>query len=260
MLDHMTDRIAATERPVPGWAYVVAHAIPLLTLPSGLWRVGIAMGHSMGTLDDNGQPFHVGGWEAVYILGISVFAEAVALTAFGLVRAWGEVVPRWIPLLGGRRVPPLAAVIPAVLGSVALIFIWTYGFRDLFFSFDGLPIGFTNDGWAVLMIACYAPLNLWGPLLLVLAWAYYRRRVPRGCLTVASSVARGRQPHGNHDEDQTGDLLDARAYGRPSKPTAEPVDGRDVEAEPAEVEDREDRREQERIGLWGAGVRGQELR
>lgn len=168
-----------TERPVPRWANVMAHAIPLLTLPSGLWRVGVALGSSMGTFDANGRPFHVHGWDAAYILGISVFAELVALTAFGLVRAWGEVFPRGIPVLGGRRVPPLAAVIPAVLGSLLLIAIWTYGFRDLFFSFDGLPIEFSNDGWATLMIACYAPLNLWGPFLLVLTWAYYRRRTSR---------------------------------------------------------------------------------
>lgn len=57
--------------------------------------------------------------------------------------------------------------------------IWTYGFRDVFFSFDGIGITFSNDAWAALMLACYAPLNLWGPLLLVLTWAYYRRRVPR---------------------------------------------------------------------------------
>lgn len=174
-----TGRQRTTERPVPHWANVIAHVIPLLTLPSGLWRVGIALGFSLGTLDDSGRPFHVEGWEAVYILGISLFAEAVALTAFGLVRAWGEVVPRWIPRIGGRRVPPLAAVIPAVLGSLALILIWTYGFRDLFFSLNGVPIPFANDGWAALMIACYAPLNLWGPLLLVLTWAYYRRRGAR---------------------------------------------------------------------------------
>ena len=27
------------------------------------------------------------------------------------------------------------------------------------------------------MITCYAPLQLWGPALLVLTYAYYRRRV-----------------------------------------------------------------------------------
>ncbi|NEE01528.1 hypothetical protein G1H10_15255 [Phytoactinopolyspora halotolerans] len=170
----------------------MAHIIPLLTLPSGLWRVPFAFGHSMGTTDDDGRPIQVEGWESVYILGLSVFAEVVALTAFGLVRAWGEVFPRWIPVIGGRRVPPMAAVIPATLGSLALIAIWTYGFRDVFFNFQGLPLPFSSDGWAALMIACYAPLNLWGPLLLVLTWAYYRRRVPARRLRHAPS----KQGHG----------------------------------------------------------------
>ncbi|MFI1680909.1 hypothetical protein [Streptomyces sp. NPDC020607] len=38
----------------------------------------------------------------------------------GLVREWGEVVPAWVPVLGGRRVRPLAAVVPALLGAAAL--------------------------------------------------------------------------------------------------------------------------------------------
>lgn len=154
----------------------MAHLIPLLALPSGLWRLGIAFGHSMGTFDDKGQPFHVEGWEAGYIVGISVFSELVALTAFGLVRAWGEVVPTWIPIIGGRRIPPVPVIVTAALGSFALIAIWTYGFRDVFFNFSGLPMPFASDAWAALMITCYAPLNLWGPLLLVLTWAYHRRR------------------------------------------------------------------------------------
>jgi hypothetical protein len=148
--------------------------IPLLTLPSGLWRLGLAAGSSMGMLDDNGQPAHVQSTgEVVYIVCLSIFSEAVALTAFGLVKPWGEVVPRWIPLIGGRRVAPYAAIIPATLGSLALIAIWSYGFRDAFTG-DFLP--FSSDGAAALMISCYAPLNRWGPALLVLTWAYYRRR------------------------------------------------------------------------------------
>ena len=34
----------------------VAHAIPFLTLPSGLWRLGLVFGSSMGMLDDFGRP------------------------------------------------------------------------------------------------------------------------------------------------------------------------------------------------------------
>lgn len=39
-----------------------------------------------------------------------------------------------------------------------------------------MSIRFASDGWAALMLSCYLPLNLWGPLLLVLTWAYWRRR------------------------------------------------------------------------------------
>ena len=148
--------------------------IPFLTLPSGLWRLGIAAGFSMGMLDDSGRPAHAeSAGTVLYIVFLSLFSEAVALTAFGLVKPWGEVVPRWIPWLGGRRVAPFAAIIPATLGSLALIAIWTFAFRN---AFSGDFIPFANDAAAALMIACYAPLYLWGPALLVLTWAYYRRR------------------------------------------------------------------------------------
>jgi hypothetical protein len=165
-----------TEHPVPRWADRLAHAIPFLVLPSGLWRLGLVAGSSMGMLDDAGRPAHLHGLgEHAYVLGLSLFSEAVALTAFGMVRRWGEVVPRWIPWIGGRRVAPYAAIIPATLGSLALIAIWSYGFRDAFTG-NLAFISFANDASAVLMISCYAPLNLWGPALLVLTWAYYRRR------------------------------------------------------------------------------------
>ncbi|MFC0622929.1 hypothetical protein [Kribbella deserti] len=162
-----------TEHPVPRWADRLAHAIVLMTLPSGLWRIGLALGFSMGALDLQGNPVHVEGWGIPYVLGLSVLAEALALLSFGLVRPWGEVVPRWIPWLGGRRVAPYAAVIPAALGSIALMLVWGYGFRNLF---AGIELPFANDWWAALMIACYAPLLLWGPALAVLTWAYHRRR------------------------------------------------------------------------------------
>ena len=162
-----------TERPVPRWADRLAHAIPLMTLPSGLWRLGLVPGWSMGTLDENGAPAHMTGWQIPYVVGLSIFAELVALTAFGMVRPWGEIVPRWIPLIGGRRVAPYAAIVPAVLGSLCLIALWTYSFLGLL---TVLPQFFSSDGWAALMLACYLPLTLWGPSLLVLTWAYWRRR------------------------------------------------------------------------------------
>jgi len=167
--------VSTTERPVPIWAYRLAHAIPFLTLPSGLWRLGLVFGSSMGVLDASGNPARldtVGG--KVYVVCLSIFSELVALTALGLVQRWGEVAPRWIPFIGGRRVHPYAAIVPAVLGALSLIAIWTYGFRD---AYTDHFIPFSSTAWKVLMLACYMPLNFWGPALLVLTWAYYRRRV-----------------------------------------------------------------------------------
>jgi hypothetical protein len=167
--------VNTTERPVPRWAYRLAHIIPLLTLPSGLWRLGLVFGSSMGLLDDNGAPAELGGLGAkVYVVSLTIFSELVALTALGLVRPWGEVAPRWIPFLGGRRVAPYAAVVPATLGALALIALWTYAFRD---AYTDHFIPFSSTAWKALMLACYTPLNFWGPALLVLTLAYYRRRV-----------------------------------------------------------------------------------
>ncbi|MFB9684810.1 hypothetical protein [Amycolatopsis plumensis] len=49
-----------------------------------------------------------------------------------------------MPLLGGRRVAPYAAIVPAAAGA--------------------------------LLVACYVPVLLWAPLLGAVTWAYWRRR------------------------------------------------------------------------------------
>ncbi|GIJ11925.1 hypothetical protein ACFFMR_32480 [Micromonospora andamanensis] len=36
--------------------------------------------------------------------------------------------------------------------------------------------GRLDSGWSLFMIACYAPVVLWPPLLLSVTWAYVRRR------------------------------------------------------------------------------------
>ena len=50
-------------------------------------------GFSMGGVE-HGAPVHVTGWEAVYVLGLSVVTEGLALLTLGLVRPWGERFPR----------------------------------------------------------------------------------------------------------------------------------------------------------------------
>jgi hypothetical protein len=158
--------------PAPRWAVVAAHAAALTTVPSGLWRIALALGLPVGYSDDVlRQDFRIPGWGIVYVVGLSVVCEALALLTLGLVQPWGEVVPRWIPLIGGRRVHPLAAVIPAGLGSLALTVMWS----DFLFWWAEEHHPALDGPWHHIVGVCYQPLVLWGPLLAAVTWSYYRR-------------------------------------------------------------------------------------
>ncbi|WP_420824805.1 hypothetical protein [Streptomyces coryli] len=183
----------AAHQPVPGvprWARRCALAVPFVVLPSGLWRLGICvypqLGGAADALDDSGPlPW----WFPVqlYIVLLSVVSELLAFTAIGLIARWGEVWPRWVPVLRGRRVPVAAAVVPGALGAAALIALWGM-FAVTFITgttLQGDPMAeddpLTSGGWRTLVfIACYAPLLLWGPLLAAVTWAYWRRRRSAG--------------------------------------------------------------------------------
>ncbi|MFK4086192.1 hypothetical protein ACI2LF_18930 [Kribbella sp. NPDC020789] len=161
---------------VPRWAHRLAHAIPFFVLPSSLWRLGLVFGSSMGMLDAAGHPTYLHGFGTkLYVVCLSLISEALALTGLGLVQRWGEVVPRWIPLIGGRRVAPYAAVIPATLGGLSLIAVWTFAMRN---AYTAGFLSFSNHFWQYLMVGSYSLLHLWGPALLLLTWSYHRRHSP----------------------------------------------------------------------------------
>jgi hypothetical protein len=155
---------------VPRWARLAAYAVPLVVLPSALWRLHVV--------------FVNGGLSGkVYVVCLSIVSELVAFTAVGLVAAWGERFPRWIPWLRGRTVPTLVAVIPATVASVILTVVWTVAFVAIFrgVTWDGEPLhpDFPTEGavWeTTIFYLCYLPLLLWGPLLGTATYAYYRRR------------------------------------------------------------------------------------
>ncbi|MEU5438695.1 hypothetical protein AB0G73_35885 [Streptomyces sp. NPDC020719] len=161
-----------TPLPAPRWAVRAAHAAALTAVPSGLWRIALGFGLPVGYSDaELHRSFQIPGWGSVAVIGLSVVSEALALLTLGLVRPWGEVVPRWIPFIGGRRVHPLAAVIPAALGSLALMAIWS-GFA-LWWSDEHHPA--FQGPWRDIVGVCYQPLVLWGPLLAAVTFSYYRR-------------------------------------------------------------------------------------
>ncbi|MGK5739291.1 hypothetical protein [Micromonospora sp. URMC 103] len=180
---------SAAHAPVPGvprWARIAAYAIPFTVLPSAAWRLAAVVFHVPldGGRADRGAG-DVPAWlpMEVYVIILSVVSEVLAFTAVGLIARWGERFPGWLPVLRGRRVPTPAAVIPATVGAVTLTVLWGVSLTLLFAgrTITGEPIpgeGFltTYDWHFVVLVACYAPLLLWGPLLGAVTVAYGRRR------------------------------------------------------------------------------------
>ncbi|MFG2086222.1 MULTISPECIES: hypothetical protein [unclassified Spirillospora] len=162
----------ARVRRAPRWAHRAAHAITLLALPSALWRLGLAMGFHLGYTDSGLQAVRPPGFSGpFYLIMLSVLTEGAALLALGLVQRWGEVIPRRVPFIGGRNIPPIAVLIPAWLGVAVLAFLWTPLLAWWAMPHDGMtPAGHTLVGFL------YLPIAAWAPLLAALAVSYRRRR------------------------------------------------------------------------------------
>ncbi|WP_244312510.1 hypothetical protein [Microbispora hainanensis] len=177
----------AAHAPVPGvprWARWAAYAVPLTALPASLWRIAGVTFHLPITRGGHGSG-EVPPWlpMELYVVLLSILSEVAAFTAIGLIARWGEVFPRWIPGLRGRRVPTPSAVIPAALGAIVLTLMCTWAglsvARGRTIHGHALPADFPlgfGDWTGVLAIAAYAPLLLWGPLLGALTLSYWRRR------------------------------------------------------------------------------------
>lgn len=169
----MAPGTVADTPPPPSWAVWLAHAVPLAALPSTLWRlamtVGVPVGYSEAVLrSDYGLP----GTGYLVLPAISLLQEGAALLTLGLVRDWGLVVPRWVPLIGGRAVRTGAAVTAALLGA-AVMTVVTISQALLWDRVDNGTLQGTHRavmGWM------YLPLLLWGPLLTVVALNYAVRR------------------------------------------------------------------------------------
>jgi hypothetical protein len=93
-----------------------------------------------------------------------------ALLTVGLVRPWGEVYPRWIPALGGRRVRPRTAIVPAT--AVALL-VTSAGLMYLRWLALG-RIELTTDTWGLFVPEFFWPV--WGGALGAATLAYHLRR------------------------------------------------------------------------------------
>lgn len=99
------------------------------------------------------------------ILGLALSSGswfALVLT-IGLIRPWGEVFPRWIPFLAGRRVPVAAAAVPG--GIVAAML-----------CFAAVPFLMQAALGGSIEMTLIFPCWLWGPALALAVWGYIGHR------------------------------------------------------------------------------------
>ena len=102
----------------------------------------------------------------IWGLTLSSGAWLGVFLTLGLIRPWGEVFPRWMPGLAGRRVPVAAAAVPGGLIAVTLIF--SVVPMLVMFSGQSLVEGIVG--------AVVFPCWYWGPALALAVWGYVVHR------------------------------------------------------------------------------------
>ncbi|MEU6868361.1 hypothetical protein ABZ924_34880 [Streptomyces sp. NPDC046876] len=159
----MTQSQESRPAPAPRWAVWAAHAVALVTLPSGIWRLLLAAGFLAGYTEAGYAAAGIPGWGRLYVACLSIGTELLALLTLVLVRPRG---PRW----RGRPVSPRAVTALAGAAAAALAVAWTP--FALYWTLphpDMTPLGATVIGFL------YLPLVAWAPLLAAVTVSYHRR-------------------------------------------------------------------------------------
>ena len=107
---------------------------------------------------------------ALRVFGLCLGLAAIggSVLTLGLIRPWGAVFPRWLPLVRGAVVPVLPPTVVALMVAASVTIAGRSMVQQLFVG-DGMGL----DGVEMLLIF---PFPVWGPLLGAAAIAYYLRR------------------------------------------------------------------------------------
>jgi hypothetical protein len=154
------------------WATIVAVLCPM---PYALLRMTWLLPNPIGFDADelNAEP-----GIKLFGLGLGLIALAAGIVTLGLIRPWGEVWPRWIPLVAARPVPIKAAVIPGA-GAATLLLVSSASLIGLLWTSDASLL---ENVLFVLIL----PFPLWGASVGLATAAYYYRR--RGQCTVCQAL------------------------------------------------------------------------
>ena len=148
------------------WATYVAAVIPLLYAATRFaWALGIPVGLTDETLQELRDSGAV--WAGV---GLASFAVVGAILTLGLVRRWGEVFPRWMVGLAGKRVPIRLATVPATLVAIFVMSASVAFYAD--------PVFFHQLTTDTVAVAPMLAWPIWSVALGAATLGYYLRRRP----------------------------------------------------------------------------------
>lgn len=107
-----------------------------------------------------------------YVVTLSVVQLTAGLLTVGLIRPWGE-------RLRGRRVPLAPVLVVATLGGLAVVWLFDISMVGALLSGQRPDAGLVSGVPLAVLVACYAPILLWGPLELAATAGYGLRRRTR---------------------------------------------------------------------------------
>ncbi|MBG0563855.1 hypothetical protein [Actinoplanes aureus] len=110
---------------------------------------------------------------AMYLGILALLAILGGVLSLGLISSWGRVFPRWVPVLGGRRVPPWIPLTPTVLGSVLMV---GYSLTLPIQLPRAIAEASPDDPFTLTGALIGLPILLaWTVALPAAGWSYYRR-------------------------------------------------------------------------------------
>ncbi len=161
------------------WGRIAVYAAMVAPVFYALTRYAWALGIPLGMSEEY---LRLGQESGTWIGGLSLatFGLIGAVLMLGLVQRWGEVFPRWMIGLAGRRVPIALAVVPASIVSVLLIVggigIWS-GLAQMVANLAAAGVeNIEIIGAIVFQLDPTLLFPVWGVALAVATLGYYYRR------------------------------------------------------------------------------------
>lgn len=176
------------------WGRIAVYVAMVAPVFYALTRYAWALGFPLGMSEER---FHLGQESGMWISGALFLGNFILVGGalmLGLVQHWGEVFPRWLIGLAGRRVPIALAVVPAALASVLLIVGGLGVWSNLSQMVANLVANGAEDieiiGGIVFELGPTLLFPVWGVALAVAALGYYYRR--RGPCSMCGRGASGK--------------------------------------------------------------------